>query len=172
MDSSPPGPSSYTSALIFVFTYLLNLFSLFYSKEGKVAYSKYLPNPVELVKSPAIENGTSPRKKVTFQFSTLVQSAVESSSNCSELGIGIEAALSGVVSNKTANNRLVGSAVTHIPASSGTVANVTASNRAASKSNELFQDELRRFMMDKGELISEGIFDGQKKVSNGFFSFF
>jgi hypothetical protein len=57
-----------------------------------------------LVKYPAIENGTSPRKKVTFHFSTLVQSAtqsVESSSKCSELGIGIEAALSGVVSNKT-----------------------------------------------------------------------
>ena len=79
-----------------IYTYLLilNYFYLFiYSKEGKVAYSTYLPNPVELVKSPAIENGTSPRKKVTFQFSTLVQSAVESSSNCSELGIGIEAAL-------------------------------------------------------------------------------
>ena len=99
-----------------------------------------------MVKSPAIENGTSPRKKVTFQFSTLVLSAVESSSNCSELGIGIEAALSGVVSNKTSlnkttNNRLVGSAITHIPASSGTLANVTASNRAASKSNELLQDQ-------------------------------
>ena len=130
---------------LYLLTYAI-LFSLFYSKEGKVAYSKYLPNPVELVKSPAIQNGTSPRKKVTFHFSTLVQSAVESSSNCSELGIGIEAALSGVVSNKTslnktANNRLVGSAVTHIPASSGTLANVTASNRAASKSNELLQDQ-------------------------------
>ena len=126
--------------------YLLNPFSLCYSKEGKVAYSKYLPNPVELVKSPAIQNGTSPRKKVTFHFSTLVQSAVESSSNYSELGIGIEAALSGVVSNKaslnkTANNRLVGGAVTHISALSGTLANVTAQNKAASKSNELLQDQ-------------------------------
>ena len=104
-----------------------------------------------MVKSPAIENGTSPRKKVTFQFSTLVQSAVESSSNCSELGIGIDAALSGVVSNKTSlnkttNNRLVGSAITHIPASSAdTLANVTASNRAAFKSNELLQDQGNSF---------------------------
>ena len=103
-----------------------------------------------MVKSPAIENGTSPRKKVTFQFSTLVQSAVESSSNCSELGIGIEAALSGVVSNKTSlnkttNNRLVGSAITNIPASSGTLANVTASNRTAFKSNELLQDQGNSF---------------------------
>ena len=77
---------------------------------------------------------------------SIVQSAVESSSNCSELGIGIEAALSGVVSNKTSlnktnNNRLVGSAVTHIPASSDTLANFTASNRAAFKSNELLQDQ-------------------------------
>ena len=134
------------SHLYLLSTYLILFFSFFYSKEGKVAYSKYLPNPVELVKSPAIENGTSPRKKVTFQFSTLVLSAVESSSNCSELGIGIEAALSGVVSNKTSlnkttNNRLVGSAITDIPASSDTLANVTASNRAAFKSNELLQDQ-------------------------------
>ena len=138
------------SHLYLLSTYLILFFLFFYSKEGKVAYSKYLPNPVELVKSPAIQNGTSPRKKVTFHFSTLVQSAVESSSNCSELGIGIEAALSGVVSNKTSlnkttNNRLVGSSITHIPASSDTLANVTASNRTAFKSNELLQDQGNSF---------------------------
>ena len=59
--------------------------SFLYRKEGKVAYSKYLPSPVELFQGPAIKTGTSPRKKVsnTLRLSTLIQSTIEEESSTS-----------------------------------------------------------------------------------------